>query len=62
MKIWEIEIDGHHVGGQPRYLYVETDDDIEIDIGSTGEVTHICEIDNMGELADLVIRRIEDGN
>lgn len=56
-KMYEIEIEGGY--RTPTYLYIETDDDIEIDItGSSNIVTHITTIENdMGLDPDLIIRR-----
>ncbi len=56
--IYEIEIDGND--SPPNYLYIEADEDIEIDHFSSeiGKVTHITTIDtDMGLEPDLVITR-----
>jgi hypothetical protein len=47
-------------GYPPNYIYIETDDDIDIELwnGATGGFTHITTIDtNMGLEPDLIIRR-----
>ena len=60
MKTWEIEI-SNSIGEEPDYLYIQTEDDIEIE-AAPGNVTHICNVDNMDDLTDLVIRRNRNGN
>lgn len=64
MKTWEIEICAGSADEQPQYLYIETEDDIEIEIAPSGnsDVTHICQIDNIDELTDLIIRRHENAD
>lgn len=56
--MWEIEIT-NDLSAYPDYLYIETDEDIEIDIGEESDsVTHITCIDtDIGVDADLIIRR-----
>jgi hypothetical protein len=62
----EIEINGDSLDG-PTYLYVEADEDIEINIKrddgdvKDGDVTHITTIDtDIGMTPDLIITRREE--
>jgi hypothetical protein len=46
---------------QPDYLYIETDDDIEIEAGPASSITHITTIDtDMGLEPDLIVRRVNN--
>jgi len=56
--MYEIELGGNN--GSPTYLYIETDDDIDISTGILDQVTHITTIDtDMGLEPDLMVRREE---
>lgn len=55
-KMYEIEIfDDQH---QPTYIYIECDENIEIDLNLTEKVTHITTIENeCGIDPDLIVSR-----
>jgi len=56
--MWEIEYSEDFGSEGPTYIYIETDDDINIELGSDGNVTHITCIDvDIGVEPDLVVRR-----
>lgn len=56
MLIYEVEICGNDI--PPQYLYIQTDDDIELEMNENGDVTHITTIDtDMGLTPDLIIKR-----
>ncbi|GAG92159.1 unnamed protein product [marine sediment metagenome] len=54
----EIELNGDSLDG-PTYLYIEADEDLEIDINKEDtDVTHITTIDtDIGVTPDLIITR-----
>ena len=55
----EIEIGG--MDSAPQYVYIQTDDDIEVDMNHNGDITHITTVDtDMGLTPDLIIKRRTD--
>ena len=59
--MYEVEYVDDDEGGA-NYMYIETDDDIDITAGDNGNVTHITTIDtDMGLTPDLIIRRDNNG-
>jgi hypothetical protein len=56
MLMHEVEIGGMDSG--PQYLYIQTDDDIELEMNENGDITHLTTIDtDMGLTPDLIIKR-----
>lgn len=58
MLIHEIEITD--AKGETTYIYIEAEDDIDIDIGDSENVTHLTTVNtDMGIEPDLIIKKIE---
>lgn len=58
MLMHEVEIGG--MDSSPQYLYIQTDDDIELEMNENGDITHLTTIDtDMGLTPDLIIKRRE---
>ena len=60
--LYEIELNGGSLDEAATYLYIEADEDIELNINrSDSDVTHITTIDtDLGMEPDLIItRRVE---
>ena len=56
MLLHEIEIGGMDSG--PQYVYIQSDDDIELDVNPNGDITHITTVDtDMGIEPDIIIKR-----
>jgi len=59
MLIHEIEIGGGD--SSPQYVYIQTEDDIEVDVNHDRYITHITTVDtDMGLTPDLIIKRRTD--